>query len=492
MGNQYMKFTELSDYPLRGGDVTEWLPRTSTGTVEWAADARPLTYDHELHIFRAAVGDTETSWLGAVFEIDRPLDRTAMGQALLAWTRRHEAFRTTVTVASDASGTPHLIRRTCAAERISIDERTIGYVPERDIHPTLTRIFEERLSPLHWPHCTIATIVDAPGPGGPPDSFLLVFAADHAVMDAYSMLLSINEIRHLYDAACEGRASSLPPIGSHVDFSTGHRHSAADLTADHPAVATWRTFLERSGGRFPALGLSVDDSANPTTATAQSGLAVPVATDAQIGALNTACRAVGHTTQSAMVACLAMAHTALSGDPVLRMAMPLHTRHEPQFRESVGWYVGIGPLEVDLSRADTFVDALAITAAAIADAKRLAQLPYPRIAELLGTQAEPEFVMSYLDLRFVPGAAEWPRWRAQTIRSERRSNSEVYLWVARTASGITISGRYPDNPVAHTNVHRLIATARAVAAGVVGRGVDSRVRASSPTAITNTPERQPA
>ncbi|MBR7559865.1 hypothetical protein KC218_25290, partial [Mycobacterium tuberculosis] len=65
------------------------------------------------------------------------------------------------------------------------------------------------------------------------------------------------------------------------------------------------------------------------------------------------------------------------------------------------------------------------------------------VHELLGSSVTPSFVVSYLDLRRVPGAADWPSQRAQALRSGAYSDREVYLWIGRVDDGLTLSARYP-------------------------------------------------
>ncbi|SIR79116.1 condensation domain-containing protein [Williamsia sterculiae] len=476
-----MKFTELSGHDLPGGVLTEWMPRAEREPSRWDADSRPLTYDHESHIRRASSASGQSSWLGATFIIERGLDTGAMHHALLGWIRRHEAFLTTASVTGapldgESAAAIHTSRRTVTGADVSLDRHTVGRLAGDDITTRLTTQFTERLSPLQWPHCMVATIADPDAPDTHRPRVIVVFGADHSVMDAYSMLLSINEIRQLYLAAVDGTEAGLAEIGSHADFSAVHRGVGADLTVDHPAVDRWSRFLAESDGDFPALGLPlVDDHGTADHGRPQRGRADFVATSEQMNALTDLCRAEGHTTQTAVIASIALALAQLTGRPRMRATMPMHTRTEPRFLESVGWYVGIGPLDIDLTLTETFTDALAATSAGIVEAKRLSRLPYPPIAQLLGSDSEPRFVLSYLDLRFVPGAADWPEWEARTLRSEARSDNEVYLWVARTPAGVTVSSRYPDTAVADTNVRRLVATACAILDDAVLHGARMEV-----------------
>lgn len=472
-----MKFTEIENYDLSGGRVTRFSPQADSDTFRWDPDDRALAYDHETYVRRAATGGAGSSWLGAVFEVHDRLDTAAMSRALLVWHRRHEVFRTTATIAVDGAGNQHLVRRTCAPERLRFTSTDLGWIEPDEIVATLTGMFDCELSPLQWPHCMVATITDTPD-----DRFVLVFAADHSVMDAYSMLLSIGELSSLYDAELREQTAELSDIGSHVDFSVRSRAVGSEVTEDHEAVERWRQFLATSGG-FPELSSVADTRSRPSflgsADAVQRGWALPVADGDQVGAVNVQCRAAGHTTQTAVMAAMALAHHRLTGQSTLRLVMPMHTRDEARFLESVGWYVGIGPFEVDTRHARTFGDALNAAAAGISEAKKLSRVPFPRVAELLGTSAEPQFVVSYLDLRFVTGASDWSTRRAQTLRSAARSKSEVYLWVVRTAEGITVSARHPADEAATTAVTDLVASTFETMLAVIDAGIETPIDVGS-------------
>ena len=64
-----MEYTELADYPLPAGTLTEWLP-VVTDASAWNADDRPVSFTHEDHCSRGNDG----SWIGTVFEIHRRFD----------------------------------------------------------------------------------------------------------------------------------------------------------------------------------------------------------------------------------------------------------------------------------------------------------------------------------------------------------------------------------------------------------------------------------
>lgn len=470
-----MEFTELADYPLPAGHLIEWAPTTGADGASWSIDERPLTYDHEDHYTRGLSGHTglgQSSWLGAAFEVHDLFDGDALRRALRAWMLRHEAFRTTVSRKVDTQGNTYLTRLTSSGEVLDMEPRPVGHLcTGTHVHQHLVALFDSQISPLHWPHCLVATITDTDTPIAG-NGFLVVFGADHSVMDAYSMLLGISEIGRLYQYELHGTDPGLAQIGSHVDFSANDRVVGGRLTAEHHAVDTWQRFLDAGNGEFPTFPLPVKpDGTHPHNDLQQNGTSSWLLSADQTTQLNSHCRRVGYTMQSAVLAALTMANHELVGESTLRFAMPMHTRHESQYVESVGWYVGIIPIEVDIDGADTFEDCMEAGAAAVAATKEFSRYPYPRIAQLLGKAAVPQFVVSYLDVRFVPGAADWERWRARTLRSSAFSDDEVYMWIARTPVGMTISVRFPGNDVATASVHRFVSALGQILSDVAHTGV---------------------
>ncbi|WP_045822143.1 condensation domain-containing protein [Williamsia herbipolensis] len=487
-----MEFTELADYPLPAGEVTEWIPRLigrECADRTWSDDPRPLSYLHEEYctrgsIARSARSDDEGhpgSWLGAVFVVPHRHDRAALGRALTTWMRTHEVFRTTVERSLDDDG-PVLRRRGTDLD-VEVTETSVGTLSSgTEVHHHLLGRFET-LSPLHWPHCVLATITPAGADTGADhlddlpeigdDEFLLVFGADHSVMDAYSMLLAIGEIQGLYAAELAGTPTRPAEVGSHVDFSEQDRRRGEDLHDRHDAVRTWEAFLSREGNRFPGFPLPVTD--DPVTARAltrrrnQSGMSSWVLSAEQADDINRWARASGHSMQTAVMAALAVAVRSLSGQESIRFAMPMHTRSDTRYSSSIGWFVGVVPIEIDLAGAQTLEECLTTTGAAIADRKSLAQFPFPRVAEITGIDATPRFVVSYIDARYVPESSHWSRWGARTLRGSADSDDEVYLWIVRSPKGISVSARFPGNRVATESVHGFLHRLNAVLALPVGR-----------------------
>lgn len=465
-----MEYTELADYPLPAGRLTEWVPAVDNSA--WAQDPRGVSFTHEDHCSRGNDG----SWIGTVFEIHRRYDTEVMRRTILRYVERHEAFRTRVE--PDATGTWH--RFTVPSDAVRVDDRQEQRTrSESQVFEHLESWFADVVSPTLWPHFVMATVVPEPHVAASvpqQDKFLVIFAADHSVMDAYSQIYAINEFDRLYAQSLDGTDPNLPEVGSYVDFSAAERALGESLTPDHEAVVAWQNFLAEEDGRFPAfpLPLIADDSVAPTDlATRQSSVSSWLLTSEQAWKFNTACRAAGQNMQSGILAALALVNARLTGDGTFRTIMPMHTRYAEKWAASVGWYVGILPMEIRLENARTFADAIESAAAGAGAYKGLAAVPYSRVASLLSSTEIPRFVVSYIDLRFMPDGEEWQDRKGRALRSECHAENEVYFWVNRTLQGLNISARFPSSDVSTTNVHRFIAEFVSVLTGVIEEPTES-------------------
>ncbi len=263
-----MEYTELADYPLPAGVVTEWTP--TADEHDWASDDRRLSYAHLEHARRAVEigGDWHSEWIGTAFRIGHRLDRDAMATTLRRWYARHEAFRSALEHTQHvADGEParedEFTRRIIAADKVDVLAR-------RDAEPSsstrvylrIDHIFNTRITPLRWPHCLVVTVE----PTDEDDSFLVVFGADHTVMDAYTQVFAIKELTRLYEAALTGQDDALGVFGSYLDFSHAERATGSRLGREdgrgHPLgpvpVATLRRVVREPADPMPAFPVAPD------------------------------------------------------------------------------------------------------------------------------------------------------------------------------------------------------------------------------------------
>ncbi len=119
-----------------------------------------------------------------------------------------------------------------------------GYdASSQDNFDHLHRLFDDYASPHSWPSYVFATLTPRGGDG----PFTVFFAADHSIIDGFSIVLVAHEIAALYREASTGSAANLFPVGSYVDFGAVEREQMADMEAEKAAVEIWRKALGTDG-----------------------------------------------------------------------------------------------------------------------------------------------------------------------------------------------------------------------------------------------------
>ena len=462
-----MEYSELADYAIRSGRLTEWRLDAPEG---WKIDDRALAFGHERHVERAAASPDEHrgSWIGTAFEIGEPLDAQTFAATVEAWVSRHEAFRTTATPDDDG----RMRRWTVGPDRVRVTaSAATDVLGGAEISDRLGAFFAADVTAVRWPHLALATVAD------PSDTaFTVVFAADHAVMDAYTQVLAIAELSELYRAIGGGRAPTIAPCGSYVDYSVAERDTADALDAAHPAVTGWRAFLGADG--LPSFPLPVRSPRETVPGQApgqQAGLSSWVLDAAEADAFVAAAKGFGGSQTSGFLAAVKVAFARL-GAPVARYLMPMHTRNSAEYAMAAGWFVGVMPVDDRIGDSVSFAEAVPVTAQASRVGRDLVPFPFARVADLLGIADAPQFVVSFVDARFLPGADAWTE-NDRALRSRARGESEVYLWINRAVGGVNVSMRYPNNEVAAASVHAFVAELSSVFSAVA-HGRDACTRAS--------------
>lgn len=439
-----MKFTDIPSLGLSPGGLTVWRAyATHMSDTTWAADLRRASHVQEAHITYAiqAAGESPLppSWLGCAFDLPAELDADAFATALRGWTNRHETLRSQLTLSPRPTPGDRLQRMTLPVGAVSIHPSAAGdFTDGRELVRHLEAVFDSETGPLGWPGYICATITR-------PEATTVCLAADHTLMDGYSVLLTAYEIHTLYAAALAAANGNpapppLPPTASYLDFAEAERTAADALTADHESIVHWRQFLAEVGERLPEFPVPVSDvSGSPA---AQPGGYTELLDAFTAHAFDRVCRAAGGDSFSGLLACLAKVCHEITGSGEFRTLAPFHTRTRPS-QSSIGWYVGMGPITFPLSATDSFAEAVRSAVAGLDGVKDLAQIPIPRVEELLGRPLRDPFMVSYGDLRRAPGARDWNTWRIVILRGRSTDPDEVYLWIVRTHDGLFVNYRHP-------------------------------------------------
>ncbi|ANY23014.1 condensation domain-containing protein [Gordonia terrae] len=442
-----MKFIQIRDEPIEPGGLVEWTPYVPGGLGTWDYDPRLTSHNHEQHLrdafefrIRNRREGGREAWLGLSIEFDEPLSIPAIRSVLTQWIDRHEVLRSHVVI--KGSG---LQRLTTAPGSVKLKMGRIGWYAESGpLVEQLAGSFDRATAPLHWPAYRFATV-------GRERSFTLLFAADHSLVDGYSLIMAQQELVSLYRAAREHRGANLPEVGSYVDFSAEERRIADQTGRDHPAVGLWSEFLAAGAGDMPGLLTTeparpaepAPDESSADAAQPQESLWGVIADDETANRFTAICSEAGGTLTAGVLAAFAVVHHELTGDREFRCVLPRHTRNDARWLTSLGWFVGVAPFCVDMSDSPTFDQTVARSTAALKRGRQGASLPFLRVADLIDHEGGPRFVISFIDTRYAPGAGAADAGRAKVIRSHSYSPDEVYIWVNRTPSGLRYSARFP-------------------------------------------------
>ncbi|MEU9734334.1 condensation domain-containing protein [Streptomyces sp. NPDC048002] len=449
-----MKFIDIEDLEVLPGRLAVWRPTAPLlpDNSGWAPDPRPASHLQQAYLTDVLRHPTGPSWLATAFELPGPLDTSALRRALLNWIDRHETLRSRLT--PHGTGDPPRLRRTTLRPGAADVRRTVhgDFVDAPGLTARVERILDSGTDPLSWPSFVFLTVER-------PLSTTLLLGFDHHDVDGYSIFRIAGEIQELYGAARRGHEPALEPVGAYPDFAETERAEAAALGEGHPTVALWRDSLAGTGGELPGfiMPLLAPEAAR---AVRQTGACEWLLDAEEAHAFDLACRARDGTFFSGVLACLALAARERAGLRTFRAAVPFHTRRESRHREAMGWYVGIAPVGVPVPDPDDFGRVLKEATQSIGRARPLADVPLPRVAELLGRDLRVRFMVSYMDLRHIPGSTRWLRWRATALRSRRVGTREVCLWVMRNHEGCYVSYRFPTSRTDRNAVLRYLAEFR--------------------------------
>ncbi|MEV0856316.1 condensation domain-containing protein [Nocardia fluminea] len=430
-----MEYTHLSEFRIRSGDLVIWTPEL-TSPDAWRDDERPLASVHEQYLGFLDPDDARPGrgrWIGTIFEMDAPLDAEAWATTLRLWHDRHEGFRTTVAPTGDGG-----------YHRVSTAPGTVRVIgaPVADLHDGdeineyLCDALELRLSALVWPHLLVATVAHDT------DDFTVLVGADHSVLDAYSQAVLILELRTLYTAVTTGgEIRDSATFGSPADYAVIERAAAEELDPDSPAVAVWREFLGTPGSPMPRF--AADQVAALDGEHAQPSVSRTLLSIEQLEEVEAALDRLKHRLSVTVFAALAMASRETFGDNRFRTVMPIATRPDLTWLESMGWFVNVVPVDVTLPPGADMAVALDATRASLKRAHLCNDASWGRSLAMVGAVEGPTYGASFLDIRMLPDYELVADLRGRTLRAVSYSTDEVYFWVVRGPDGLYVSTRHP-------------------------------------------------
>lgn len=462
----------LGDWTPTPGSVISWHPTAEAAEKVRQAPASsvPVSYMQGQHLRnyheRTSVGLDFSRQIIATCEVPGECDIAAMDQAVNAYLRRHDTFRSWFAHIGDGEFVRHTIG----------DPGVIEFTPVEHGQMTADQIRAHVVAvpnPLEW-GCFTFGIVQ----GG--NQFTFFAAIDHVHGDATLIGTTMLEANGMYAALRGGgEPLALPDAGSFEEFCAHERQYTSTLTVDSPGVRAWIDFAENNNGSFPEFPLPLGNPLEPGDSDMISELLLNTE---ETERFESACTAVGARFIGGLFACIALVEHEFTGAPTYYGLTPRDTRRTTDNFMTQGWFTGLVPITVPIAAA-SFADAAWAAQNSFDSGLQLARVPYYRVLELAPwlNWPQPNFPVSNFlhggaaPLNAVLAAADLGYANNIGIYSDGRFSYQLTIYVFRYGEGTAMAIMYPDNPVARKSIARYMEAMKSVCARVAASGHWGRV-----------------
>ena len=415
-----MRLTNVAQMSLPRGTLHSFAVRATE------RDGRPLpiSFDQRRHV---GAGARPGSWMAIAFRIPADTTLAELGAAWLAVIERHGTLRS----AFSREGTGEL-----ALHEIEIAGGEWLQHPVGDDELTrdvLRGVLDAACSPFERPsHRVCVVFPDAPDPLDPRPT--AVIGSDHAHVDMWSLLVLVRDLIAILEGRSHAGRDAAASFAEHSELLERMPPAPVDVRQ------RWSDILAIEDGAMPAFPLSLGDVSTPRRE-------VVVVRDVLSAdeTLAFEARAIDEGVRMTALALSVLAETTtrMSGAP-LRAVFPVHSRNEPRWHDSVGWFITNAVIQI----ADT--DPVA-SARAVKDALALGSYPLAPIFEPYGGMpAGPGmFAISWLDTRRLPPveATLGIQYVSAVIETDG-----VMIWFIVNDDGLHLRCRYPDTAEARSSV----------------------------------------
>ncbi|GAA4821860.1 GNAT family N-acetyltransferase [Nocardioides caeni] len=386
----------------------------------------PVSFDQGRHV---GAGTRAGSWMALSFRLTGPHGLADIEEAWRAVVLRHGTLRTAF---SPGSAGPRL-------HEVRIGEgswREHPIAPGQAVNEALREVLDTACTSYAAPSHRLCVLETADGP-------TVVVAADHAHVDMWSMLVIARDLLAAMAARRSGQEPfagdpAPPPFAAHTT-ALRERPQAPQDVRDR-----WAQILGDSGDVMPRFPMGLGESDGPQRERVEVRDVLDVDAAAALGA---GAAQAGVSTLSIVVAEMTRVTRVLADEP-LRAVFPVHSRFEPSWHDSVGWFITNSVIECDDPEP-------AGAAAAVKEAVHLGSWPLAEVLVPWGGMPEAPgmFAISWLDLRRLPVRLDASGIEAQYVGASILTDG-VMLWFVLDDTGLHLRCRYPDTAEARRNVGR--------------------------------------
>jgi hypothetical protein len=462
----------IEDWTPSRGVVTSWHPTAAAqqNARQAPVSSVPVTYMQAQHLRgyykQTASGLDYSRQFIATCELPGNCDISAMSEALNAYLRRHDTYRSWFDYTIDGDIVRHTIDDPADIEFAPVDH---GDMAIEDLHKHVVSI----PSPLEWGCFTFGIIQSE-------DHFTFYASVDHVHGDAALIGITMVESNGMYMALADSdEPLALPDAGSFDVFCVQERQYTSELTVDSPEVGVWIDFAENNNGSFPEFPLPLG---NPLEATDGDMVSETLMNAEQTARFEEACTAAGARFVGGLFACIAQVEHEFTGNATYYGLTPRDTRRTSDNFMTQGWFTGLVPITIPIAGA-SFGDAAWAAQASFDSGLHLAKVPYYRVLELAPWLDRPRanfpvsnfFHGGAAPLNAVLAAAEMGLANNIGIYSDGRYSYQLTIYIFRHEDGTSLSVMLPNNSVAQKSIGRYMAAMKSVYARVADTGHWGRV-----------------
>ncbi|HEY6010474.1 MAG TPA: condensation domain-containing protein, partial [Nitrospirota bacterium] len=312
--------------------------------------------------------------LPLVSVVEGDLDVAALDTAINAVVRRHRIFRATFAV--DGSG--KLVQRFPAWQLTPVAQ--VDLRTAQDGAPEELAAEQAMMEEIQKPFDLAS---------GPPIRFRLfrigersyrfVITVHHIVFDHTTAELFADELAREYKAARSFKRDSEAAAGPDYAAFSAWQEQWIQSNECKKMEAAWRHYLEGADPslNLPGRGPSVEGQTRP-------GTTAPIRLDQELlRQLRRFCRKTAVTPFLVLLTAWAVTLARLSGQKKLCVGVPLTNRRKEEFKNTMGCFVNILPLALDISDEPTMRETLSRVRKALLQMHRMQEIPYYHLVQLM-------------------------------------------------------------------------------------------------------------
>jgi amino acid adenylation domain-containing protein len=215
--------------------------------------------------------------------------------------------------------------------------------------------------------------------------YVLLLTIHHIVVDGFSFGILLDELRLLYQSENAGQAISPPPIKWHYrDFVQWQRQMLASPVADN----LWTYWQKQLAGELPLLKLPTDRPRPPIQNYQGASYTFELSEDLT-SRLREMAKAEGATLYMTLLSAFQVLLHRYTGQEDIIVGSPAEGRTQPEFAQTVGFFVNMLALRVNLADNPTFSALLSQVRHRVLEAIAHQDYPSPLLIERLQLNRDP-------------------------------------------------------------------------------------------------------